>query len=46
MQILLRTVSGDTHWVDRLAGLLEEHPEVDPAAMGFPPGWRDFEVWR
>jgi abortive infection bacteriophage resistance protein len=46
MQILLRTVSGDTHWVDRLAGLLEEHPEVDPSAMGFPPGWRQFEVWR
>ena len=46
MQILLHTVSGDTHWADRLATLLEEHPEIDPAAMGFPPGWRHFAVWQ
>lgn len=36
---LLRTISQNTHWEDRLAALFTEYPKVDRAIMGFPENW-------
>jgi abortive infection bacteriophage resistance protein len=45
-QTLLKQVSGDTHWAERLPALLAEHPEIPVAAMGFPPNWKQLAFWR
>lgn len=42
---LLRTVAPGTSWGQRLATLLQSHPFVDPAAMGFPRGWEKEPFW-
>lgn len=44
IQILLKTVSGDTHWAERLAGLFAEYPEINLIDMGFPENW--YYVWQ
>lgn len=46
IQTLLKTISSDTHWADRLAALLAEHPNIPLPAMGFPQNWRDQIIWQ
>ena len=46
IQILLKRVSGDNHWADRLQACLEGHPEIPIRHMGFPDQWRDQRVWH
>jgi len=46
MQILLEEVSPDNSWAERLKTLLEEHPQVPLANMGFSANWKDQEFWR
>lgn len=42
---LMRLVSPNTSWDFRLLELLNEFPEVDRAAMGFPKSWKDDPFW-
>ncbi len=46
VQSLLKRISVDTHWPDRLRALLDEYPTIPPAEMGFPPNWRQEPIWR
>jgi len=46
MQYLLDIVSPGHSWTTRLVQLLDQHPSVGPAEMGFPRDWRDRPVWR
>ena len=43
---LLYTVSPGYELGDKLAYLLARHPNVDPAAMGFPQAWRECTLWQ
>ena len=43
---LMRTVSPDTDWHNRVNALLEEFESVSEADMGFPVNWRDDLFWR
>ncbi|MCF4099919.1 Abi family protein [Maritalea mediterranea] len=45
IQTLLKRISGDTHWADRLQALLEDHPNIPIDLMGFPPNWRNNQIW-
>ncbi len=42
---LLQRIAPGTGWHARLGRLLEDHPFVDPAAMGFPADWRQEPFW-
>ncbi|OWP61663.1 CAAX protease [Hymenobacter amundsenii] len=43
---LLFTVAPDFGLSTRLADLFAQHPNVDPAAMGFPIEWREHPLWQ
>lgn len=45
IQTLLKMISGDTHWADRLQTLLVEHPNIPILPMGFPPNWSQQTIW-
>ena len=45
MQYLLKTVNPATTFARRLSELLEEFPQVDIAAMGFPTDWKSKSFW-
>ena len=45
MQILLARIAPGTHWALKLRDLLDEHPPVPRARMGFPADWEDRKVW-
>jgi abortive infection bacteriophage resistance protein len=45
MQYLLQTVNPATTFAKRLSELLEEFPQVDTAAMGFPMDWKSKSFW-
>ncbi len=34
IQVFLKTIAGDSHWTNRLAALLAEHPDVPARARG------------
>jgi hypothetical protein len=42
---LLQRIAPGTHWHIRLAALLDAHTFADPAAMGFPIGWKNEPFW-
>ena len=46
IQTILRRISAETHWADRLRELLAEHPHVPLHAMGFPATWHQEAIWR
>ena len=46
IQILLKQVSGATHWADRLQTLLADHPNIPHHLMGFPDHWHQEPVWQ
>ena len=43
---LLSTIDDKTKWNQRLVALLDEHPFIDPFAMGFPEKWREHHMWK
>ena len=45
-EVLLKVVSPDTRWGQRLADLLAEHPKVDARRLGFPDDWRQRPLWQ
>jgi hypothetical protein len=45
MQILLVRIARRTHWALKLRELLDEHPAVSRAAMGFPMDWERRKIW-
>lgn len=44
-QALLDVIAPGSHWATRLADLMEEHPKVPLAKMGFPEGWKTRSIW-
>lgn len=44
-QALLDTIAPGSHWATRLAVLMEEHPKVPLAKMGFPENWKTRSLW-
>lgn len=38
LQLLLRDISPESSWLEKLKELIEEY-RIDPRNMGFPPGW-------
>lgn len=46
IEVLLKVVSPDTRWGNRLAGLLAEHPKVRAKRMGFPADWVGRAIWQ
>lgn len=45
IEVLLKVVSPDTHWGDRLAALLADHPKLRADRLGFPPDWQQRAIW-
>lgn len=45
IQTLLKRISGDSHWADRLQNLLVNHPNIPIDSMGFPDNWSANRVW-
>lgn len=43
---LLRKISQDSHWEERLEHLLKEYPEIDASMMGFPKDWISLPIWE
>ncbi|WP_018405952.1 Abi family protein [Methylocystis rosea] len=43
---LLGIIAPSSGWRKHLIDLLDAHPLVDPAAMGFPSDWRNRPAWR
>lgn len=43
---LLDLLSPAHTWRKEVHALLEAHPEIDPAAMGFPSHWRATDMWK
>ncbi len=46
MQYLLQTISPKNRFQERLEKMLEDYPNVDTRAMGFPDDWRDEPLWN
>lgn len=46
IEVLLKVVSPDTSWGDRLAALLAEHPKVRADRLGFVADWQNRPVWH
>lgn len=44
-QALLDVIAPGSQWANRLADLMEEHPKVPLAKMGFPEGWKTRSIW-
>ncbi|NJK28886.1 MAG: Abi family protein [Acaryochloris sp. SU_5_25] len=42
---LLREISRDSHWEERLEHLLKEYSEIDASRMGFPKNWKSLPIW-
>lgn len=42
---LLRKISQDSHWEDRLEQLLKEYSAIDASMMGFPKSWMSLPIW-
>lgn len=43
---LLDLLSPAHTWRKEIHGLIEAHPEIDTATMGFPGHWRETNLWR
>jgi len=42
---LLNTIAPHSEWGHRLQDLMQEHPKVDIARMGFPENWHEHSIW-
>lgn len=43
---VLGIISPGSHWRQSVCKLVDRHPHVDVASMGFPRDWRGRELWR
>lgn len=43
---LLRKISQNSHWEERLENLLKEYPSIDISMMGFPKNWMGLGIWE
>jgi abortive infection bacteriophage resistance protein len=43
---LLRKISQDSHWEERLEHLLKEYQAIDTSMMGFPENWISLSIWE
>jgi abortive infection bacteriophage resistance protein len=43
---LLRKISQDSHWEERLDHLLKEYSAIDASMMGFPKEWLPLPIWE
>lgn len=46
IETLMQIVNRESRWAERLVQLLDAHPQVSRAHMGFPPGWEQEAIWR
>ena len=46
IKYLLQTVNPNNSFRSKLKSLLNKYPNVDIAAMGFPPGWESEPLWN
>ena len=46
LENFMEIIRPGTHWKFRLDILLENHPAVDTAAMGFPYEWKKLPIWQ
>jgi abortive infection bacteriophage resistance protein len=46
IQYLLNTVNPSSTFKEKLIKLLEEYPNIDPKAMGFPLKWQKCPLWK
>jgi abortive infection bacteriophage resistance protein len=42
---LLKWILPTSTWATRVKELIDDHPSVPPASMGFPPKWRECPLW-
>lgn len=45
IHLLLKIISPDSKWTDRLFELLTTHPFINPARMGFTRNWQQDIFW-
>ncbi|WEV46667.1 Abi family protein [Bifidobacterium sp. ESL0690] len=43
---LLKQIEGTTAWQDKFIRLMDDNPHIPIAQMGFPPDWRDQNLWK
>ena len=46
IETLMQVVNPESRWAERLVQLLDAHPHVSRAHMGFPHGWEQEVIWR
>ncbi|MFV9505404.1 MAG: Abi family protein [Oscillochloridaceae bacterium umkhey_bin13] len=46
LRYLMMQVAPQSRWPQRLANLLAAYPDLPYAAMGFPPNWQEYPLWR
>lgn len=46
IHVLLKRVSLESNWSEKLVGLFNQHPSVDIKRMGFPSDWVKSSAWR
>jgi len=42
----VRKVTGNNHWAQRFAELLQKHPNIPVRYMGFPEKWAESPIWE
>jgi len=45
VESLMRRINPHSSWSKRLIKLLDKHPHIPLAYMGFPKGWRSDDFW-
>jgi len=46
IETLMQVVNPESRWAERLVQLLDAHPQVSRAHMGFSPGWEQEAIWK
>lgn len=46
LSYLMKHISPDIHWRERLIRLLNDYPDTSHSAMGFPDGWQQMKLWN
>lgn len=46
IETLMQVVNPESRWAERLIRLLDAHPQVSRAHMGFPAGWEEEAIWH
>lgn len=46
LHLMLRRISPDTTWAEKLKKLFDEYSDIDKNKMGFKDGWETREIWQ